>query len=299
MKRTGSKGLAAAAIAVLAMASGGLAQSAGSASLSDGKSEVVISAYTQPSDRRQLSFAGRGIILDEKVKEGEAVKKGQVLIVQDDRMDRAQWESLKIQDSDLQTEYAKKDLAFKETKLKRVQQMFADKVATNLELEEAQLDVERAQTQVKLSGQDRLQKRFEAEAKGVQVQWMTLTSPIDGAVEKIINRVGEATSPEADHPSIIVVQNDPLWVVMNLQNKQADLIRPDDVFYVRYDEKQEWKPAKVQFISPTAQATSFKRLVRLELPNPEGVAGGHEIQVKLPEKLAASMNPGVASVGGR
>jgi hypothetical protein len=52
----------------------------------------------------------------------------------------------------------------------------------------------------------------------------------------------------------------------------------------------------VQFISPTADAKSFKRLVRLELPNPEKVAGGHEVSVKLPDRLAAdAAAAGVAS----
>jgi HlyD family secretion protein len=300
MKCIGSHRLsaAAAALSVLTLAATSLfAQNPPAASLAD-KPGVVISAYTQPSDRRQLSFNGRGIILKEEVKEGDVVKKGQPLLRQDDRMDRAQWDALKIQDSELQVEYAKKDLGYKQVKLKRVQQMHADNVATQLELEEAQLDVDRAATQVQLAGQDRLQKRFEGQAKGVQVDWMTITSPIDGVVEKIVNRVGEATNPEPDRPSIIVVQNDPLWVIMNLPNKQVQQIKADDVFQVRNSDQDQWRDAKVQFISPTADPRSFKRLVRLEFANPEGVAGGQEIQVKLPEKLSAAANTGVATIGG-
>lgn len=285
------------AMLVLASAAGAFAQQQQQPSLAD-KPEVVVTAITQPSDRRQLAFEGRGILREEKVKEGDAVKKGQTLMVQDDRSDKSQWEALKLQaNSTLEVEYAEKDQAVKESTLKRIQGMFQQNAAPQSEVDEARLAAERAATQVKLAKQEKLQKKYEAEAKGFMVENMTLTSPIDGIVEKIVNRVGETTNPEPDHPAIIVVQNDPLWVVMYLSNKQVDQIKPDDQFMVRYDDKQEWKSAKVQFISPVADARSFKRLVRLEMPNPEKVAGGHEVSVKLPGRLAADAGgaSGVAS----
>lgn len=285
-----------AAALVLASAAGTFAQQQ-PPSLADKPEAAVVTAFTQPSDRRQLAFEGRGILREEKVKEGEPVKKGQTLLVQDDRSDKAQWEALKLQgESNLAIEYAEKDLAVQESKLKRIEGMFQQNAAPESEVEEQRLAVQRASTQVKLAKQEKLQKKYEAEAKGFMVENMTLNSPIDGVVEKILNRVGETTNPEPDHPAIIVVQNDPLWVVMYLPNKQVDQIKADDLFHVRYDAKQEWKPAKVQFISPVADAKSFKRLVRLEMPNPEKVAGGHEVSVKLPERLSADAGgPGVAS----
>lgn len=277
--------------AMLVLASSAVAfaqQQPSSPSLAD-KPEAVVTAITQPSDRRQLAFEGRGILREEKVKEGDVVKKGQTLLVQDDRSDKAQWEALKLQgDSNLQVEYAEKDLAVQESKLKRIEGMREQNAAPESEVEEQRLAMQRAATQVKLSKQDKLQKTYEAQAKGFQVGNMTLNSPIDGTVEKLINRVGETTNPEPDHPAIIVVQNDPLWVVMYLPNNQVDQIKPDDQFMVRYNDRQQWAPAKVQFISPVADAKSFKRLVRLEVPNPEKVAGGHEVSVKLPDRLATT-----------
>lgn len=268
-------------------------------SLAD-KSALVVTAITQPSDRRELSFEQRGIIWEEAVKEGDTVKKGQKLLIQDDRSDRAQWQSLKLQgDSMLEIEYAQKDQAVKESAQKRYEGMLAQNAAPISEVEEARLAAERAATQVKLARQEKEQKKFEAQAKQFLVENMTLTSPIDGVVEKLLNRVGETTNPEPDHPSIIVVQVDPLWVVMYLPNHEADQITAADAFSVRYGDKGDWKPAKVQFISPTAEAKSFKRLVRLEMPNPEHVASGHEVQVKLPEHVTADADAGMASLGIR
>ncbi|HZZ44947.1 MAG TPA: efflux RND transporter periplasmic adaptor subunit [Tepidisphaeraceae bacterium] len=273
------------------------AQYAQPQSSSADKSDLVVIAITQPSDRRQLSFEQRGLIREESVKEGQSVKKDQKLLVQDDRSDRAQWQSLKLQgDSTLEVEYAQKDQAVKESTLKRIEGMAQQNAAPISEVEEARLAAERSATQVKLAAQEKEQKKDEAAAKGFLVENMTLVSPIDGVVEKILNRVGETTNPEPDHPSIIVVQNDPLWVIMYLPNRQVDQIKPDDSFAIRYNDKQPWKSAKVQFISPTADAKSFTRLVRLEVPNPEMVAGGHEVQVRLPQQLAQqAADPGVAS----
>jgi RND family efflux transporter MFP subunit len=291
-KWTRSLGRSAAVALVLASAAGAYAQQ----SLAD-KSDLIVTAITQPSDRRQLSFEMRGLLREEAVKEGETVKKGQVLMAQDDRSDKAQLEALKLQaNSLLEIEYAQKDVLVKQSVVKRYEAMSKDNVAAASEMEEKQLDLTRAETQVKLAKQEKEQKKFEAAAKGFQVENMTLVSPIDGIVERILNHKGETTNPEPDHPSIVVVQINPLWVVMYLPNKQADQIKADDTFAVRYDDKQEWKQAKVQFISPTAEAKSFKRLVRLEVPNEEMVASGHEVSVKLPERLAAAA-PGVASAG--
>jgi RND family efflux transporter MFP subunit len=286
-----------AAAVILSAAAGAVAQQ----SLAD-KPDQIVTAITLPSDRRQLSFEQRGILREEAVKEGQVVKKGDKLMVQEDRAERATLEGMELEaNSLLEIEYAEKDQAVQESKYKRIDAMFKQGAAPDTEVDEARLAAQRAATQVKMARQDKDKKKLEAKALAFRIENMTMLSPIDGVVERILNKVGETTNPEPDRPSIVVVQNDPLWVVMHLPTSQAARVKPDDQFMVRYEGTKRWSPAKVQFISPTADAKSFKRLVRLEIPNPEKVASGHEVQVKLPDHVAAAgaAEPGVASAGTR
>src|SRR3954468_19428396 len=58
---------------------------------------TIVTAYTAPSVRAKLSFRMSGIVRELPVKEGDRVKVGQLLVAQDDRVERKQFESLDLQ----------------------------------------------------------------------------------------------------------------------------------------------------------------------------------------------------------
>src|SRR5690349_1530778 len=55
----------------------------------------IITAVTEPSKRSQMNFPSMGIIKEVPVKEGQVVKKGDVLMIQDPDIEQAELERLK------------------------------------------------------------------------------------------------------------------------------------------------------------------------------------------------------------
>ena len=51
---------------------------------------------TRPSQERKLSFSTKGVVAQAPLKEGDAVKTGQVILVQDDVIDKKELERLEL-----------------------------------------------------------------------------------------------------------------------------------------------------------------------------------------------------------
>ena len=110
--------------------------------------------FTRPSEDVGLDFSSPGLIIEVNVKEGDAIKKGQVLAKQDVTVEAANKAMYSIEaDSAVEEEYAQKDLELKKVKFQKTEGLFKQKNATYLEVEEARLDVERADASVKLARQ--------------------------------------------------------------------------------------------------------------------------------------------------
>jgi len=263
------------------------------AGLSSAQSATLstVPAITKPSQELQLAFPGLGIISEVLVKEGQTVKKGQILMTADDRMDVKQLAALKIDgDSTVNIEAAKAEFENKEVELKRLEQMKVNNVASDLEVERARLEVAIAKLKIRQAEQEHATKGLDYQRQAVKVELLKLTSPIDGIVAKLnINR-GEAVDPQNRDGAVVVVLNDPLWIeVRDLPTSQATRLQLGQTLKVRYTDAadKEWKDAQVIFFSPVADAASDTQLVRLELPNPTLISSGLHMEVKLPEVVAA------------
>lgn len=254
----------------------------------------VLTGYTQPSERSQLAFKNVGIIGKIYVKEGDRVKAGQLLVQQDDRVEQKQYESLKLQgNSEVKPNAKKAELAVREHELVRVTDLFNNKhVSSQVEVEEAQLNRDDAKGEYLAAEEDREVKNYDAQAMAAQLDLMKIKATFDGQVEQIVANVGEMADPQK--PAIVIVNNDPLWVIVNLPNRIADKLQTGSVLEVRYAdqddptyaEKQPWEKAQVNFLSPRGDGT--QRLVRLTLANPNSISSGRQVQVKLPASLGMS-----------
>jgi multidrug efflux pump subunit AcrA (membrane-fusion protein) len=253
----------------------------------------VVDANTRPAQDHEIkaTFALPGLVSEVYVKEGDHVKAGQILAKQDDRQDAAELERIQIEaDSMAKIENYQLDQAIKQVQLDRMKKLHDEyHDAASSEVEQAQLDVELAKTQVDLGKLEHEQKKLDAKKQEIKVELMKLVSPIDGIVEKLNINPGEMASadPQNHDGSIIVVQNDPLWVEMNLSTAAAMQLQMGQILPVKYSWENAWRTAKIIYFAPQADAKSDTQLVRLELDNPSGATSGVHMQVKLPEKIAA------------
>jgi RND family efflux transporter MFP subunit len=250
-------------------------------------------SFTKPSDERAFNFSAPGLVMKVNVKDGEAVKAGQVLAEQDVSIETANKATYEIEaNSAVEEEYARADAELKKVELARKDELFKKKNATFLEVEEARLNVKRAEASVKLATQKRETARAQAAVEQAKIDLKRIISPIDGVVQKLDTHAGEIAASggsEREKPAVRVVRNDPLWIDVNFPANQAQKLKPGQKLQVRYETEQDkWNTAEVLFLNPMVRTGSQTRIVRLVMPNPEDRPAGLEVYVKLPDAIAAA-----------
>ena len=250
-------------------------------------------SFTKPSEERAFNFSAPGLVMKVNVKEGEPVKSGQVLAEQDTSVETANKATYEIEaNSAVEEEFAKADLDLKKVELARKEDLFKKKNATFLEVEEARINVKRAEAQLKLATQKRETARAQAAVEQAKIDLKRIISPIDGMIQKLDTHAGEiavSSGAEREKPAIRVVKNDPLWIDVNFSAEQAAKLKPGQKLQVRYvSEQEKWNTAEVLFLNPVVQKGSQTRNVRLVMPNPDDRPAGLEVTVKLPDAISAA-----------
>jgi multidrug efflux system membrane fusion protein len=243
-------------------------------------------AFTLPYKEYKISFPTMGVIKDVKVKEGDVVKKGDVLMKQEDSEDRAELRILELDVNDFPINAAQAKLKAAEVDYKAKTNLNkASGGYSELEVERALAERDVAKAQLDQAKQELEQKKAKRDKQSTHVENMTLKAGVNGVVQDLINDVGSNVDPT--RPVMTLVDNETLLVevqvpaIASLQLKNGDKLR------VSYDRKN-WREAAVAFMSPQADAQSGMRKIRLEMPNPQGEPSGLQAFVELPDKLLAT-----------
>jgi RND family efflux transporter MFP subunit len=239
-------------------------------------------AITQPSERAELAFPVNGLVAEVIAREGTRVETGQPIMRLDDRIERQNLKVLTLEaESDLAVKAKQATLDTKRVILERVKWQREQNVASDLELEQAELEVVVGELELQQAHHEMEKKRLEKERQELQVEQMTITSKFAGIIESLVLDVGEVVDPYK--PALTVVQNNPLHVELTLPSGTAqklDMEKPVTVKYVGEEDKK--LEAKVIFISPMVDAASDTQFVRMELPNPEERESGLQMIVEIP-----------------
>jgi multidrug efflux pump subunit AcrA (membrane-fusion protein) len=257
-------------------------------------------SFTKPSQEVDLDFSAPGLVIEVAVKEGDVVKKDQVLARQDISVESANKKMYDIEaNSKVEEEYSKKDLELKKVEHERTEKLYRLKPpnATELEVRKAMLEVERAAASVALATQKRAIAAAQAATEQAKIDLKQVHSPIDGVVEKLDTHVGEVAMNQADRPAFRVVSNDPLWVDAHLPAAVTERLKKGQQLQVRYVAEDKWMPAEVLYLQPKVRPGSQTRMVRLQLANPDDRPAGLEVYVKLPDGQVAANDAAAAAAG--
>jgi len=243
-------------------------------------------AFTLPYKEYKISFPTMGVIKEVKVKEGDVVKQGDVLMKQDDSEDRAELRILELDVNDFPINAA-------QAKLKAAELDYQAKTNLNkasggysaLEVERALAEREVAKAQLDQAKQELEQKKAKRDKQTTHVNNMTMKADVSGVVKDLINDVGSNVDPT--RPVLTVVDNSTLLVEVQVPAIASLQVKKGDTMRVSYDRKT-WRDGKVAFMSPQADAQSGMRMIRLELPNPQGEPSGLQAFVELPDKLVTA-----------
>jgi multidrug efflux pump subunit AcrA (membrane-fusion protein) len=249
---------------------------------------TIVNAITQPSERHKLTFPAAGIVIDRPVKEGQAVKKGDVLLAQDDFVEQKELDKAQLEaSSGAKVEAAVADYNAKKHIYERKKETYEKGGANLQEVEDAELDMILRDKQIKVAQEDQDEAKIKADQEAKKVKDMKLTSPVDGFVERIQLEVGEMADPQKPEGAVWVVKNDPLYVeIRDLSSAQVAHLHLGDTLKVKYSDETDWHDASVIYRAPVVDAASDTQLVRLDLPNPTNRDSGLQIQVQLPADVA-------------
>jgi RND family efflux transporter MFP subunit len=257
----------------------------------------TIAAYTAPSDSRKLAFGvsdlSTALVMSVNVKEGDHIKKGQLLEEMDDRIEQLAVKTAQIKAaSTAELDAEKADLAVKQSVLKRKTDTFNQSGYNTSEIEEAKLDVTTDEKRVQLAQEEQAEAALTAQSEQAKIDTMRIVAPFDGTVLKINSHAGETSDPHSPDGAIQVVKNDPLYVeIGELTTKQAGMLKIGQKLGVRYPDETTTHEATVIFRAPQADARSDTQAVRLSMPNPENRDSGMHVIVELPPDVAAAGTP--------
>jgi len=265
----------------------------------------AFAGITRPSELRHLAFVRPGIVAEVPVKEGDAVKAGDLLIRQDDAAEQLQLNMLAILAADTtRLEFAQAELEKVKLELKMVQDAYDKEVATSLELLQAKSELRLKTASLTLTKLDQQKAQADHEEMTVRVAQMRILSPIAGTVEVIQKKAGEAADGQEE--VIAVVSTDPLWVDARVKLATARGLKAGRAANVRFHEPtgsaagdkarllNTVVPGKIIFTSAMAEGGELR--VRVEIPNPDVRPAGEHVQVTFPQVDRSELS---ASVGGK
>jgi RND family efflux transporter MFP subunit len=245
----------------------------------------ITPAFTLPYKEYKISFPTMGVIKEVRIKEGDMIRKGDVIMKQDDSEDRAELRLLELDVNDYPIKAAEYKLEAAEADFQGKERMKAQAAGSDLEWQHAKAERDVAKVQIEASKQELKQKEAKRDKQAIHVNNMTLLAPTDGVVKELINDVGSNIDPTK--PVVTVVENNPLLVQVQVPGLASLQVKKGEKLRVSYD-KKTWREAAISFLSPEADASSGMRMIRLELPNPDGEPSGLQVFVELPDKLVAS-----------
>jgi len=245
-------------------------------------SGVGIRAVTNPSADITLSYVQPGRIAKVYFKEGEWVKAGQVLIQQDDAVEQIQLAQLQAASEDTtQIQASEASLAQKRVDLIKLEKAAANNAATELEVEYAKLNVTMAELSLQLAKFEHEQAKRKYNEQKVQIEKMSLKSPIDGRIENIHLETGESINALAD--VVRVVQIDPLWIDVPVPLIKATTLSYGKTAQVGFPNPNRASlEGRIIYIAAVADAASNTLRVRIEVPNKSNRPAGEHVEIIFP-----------------
>ena len=245
-------------------------------------SEAPITAITNPSSDKTLSFVQPGRIAKVHFKEGDSVKAGQVLVQQDDAVERAKLAQLEASSEDTtQIRASEATLAQKRVDLKKIETAAARNAATELEVEHAKLNVKIAELQLEVAKFEHEQAKRKYEEAKLQIDNMSLKSPIDGSIEKIDVEAGESIN--ALESVLQIVQIDPLWIDVHVPLAKTTNLKSGNSVKVEFPDPQKVSTdGTVIYIASVADAGSGTLRVTIQVPNKSRRPAGEHVGIIFP-----------------
>jgi|JFJP01.1.fsa_nt_gi RND family efflux transporter MFP subunit len=228
--------------------------------------ECIVEAVTEST----LSFAEPGVIAAIKVKVGDRVKKGQILVAQESKT----LESLLAVAKHKKQSTAKLSLAqaVQQQKKQQVDRLLAlqtEGIVKPFEVEQAESELVIATAEIQVIQEQQQLNELEYKQLQARLEERSLRSPMDGMVTQVHKSIAEWVGNN-DAPVLTLANTDKLKVVVHIPTAQASLLVPSQTVDIRFPNlKFAAMTAKIARLAPTVDANSDTISVTIQFDNPD------------------------------
>lgn len=242
------------------------------AAVAFGATPATVSGYTKPFKDETLSMSMPGTLARVNVREGDQVKKGDVLLALDKLQEELEvarrklvWESrAEVESAAARVTTIKVDLDGTRKLYESTKSVSKDDLQKKeLELKLAEAEFERLQTA-------EAREKIEYDMALEQLRKRTLTAPADGTVTKVHLQEGETC--EQRQPLIRLVDTTKAYFVANLEARLARGLKKGDAVKLEIETGAEPYACEgqIDFVSPVVDAASGLQEIKVLFVNPNG-----------------------------
>jgi RND family efflux transporter MFP subunit len=252
-----------------------------SANLGSGVEAIASAQYD-----KKLAFSIAGRVGSVKVKPGQPVKAGELLMELEDEEGKALISQYEVKvASDVELRIARENLNLAALEERHLRDLVAKTAASPIELDRAVIKKNLAILDVDKAAQEHVELTKQLEqAKAKHAQYC-LVAPVTGLVEEV--NYYENQSVEPAKPVLRLVVTDPLWIDAPVPTAATLGLKVGDPATVHptLSGYGDTLTGKVIFIA--AVADNARRVIRIELPNPKAMPAGTLVTVDIPPAPAA------------
>jgi len=249
-------------------------------------SAAEVEGISQPSADVALSFVRPGKIVNITVKDGDKVKKGQLLAQIDSELEVSKIAQLKAElKNDVKQRAEKAKIEQKTKDLESLVKAVQDGAGTQKEVDTAKLEILQLKFNLETLAFEKLQVEKKIVEQEIFKNQSNLISPINGRIEKVDIEVGE--SVERLKEVFRIVRIDPLWVDVNIPIANTVGLKEGSKLFVKFRDglgkTVATKEALIIFRSAVADPGSETLNFRLEVKNSEMRLAGERVMVIVPD----------------
>ncbi|MEM0967925.1 MAG: efflux RND transporter periplasmic adaptor subunit [Verrucomicrobiota bacterium] len=246
--------------------------------------------YLEPYQSIEISPIETGTIDEIKVKEGEAVVKGQEMIRLDTEITAAR---LAIAETQAKAKgrimVAEAQASLQQERYDRLRPLVSRGSSNQAELDKQAAALKEAQGALTIAHEEIRAAELQVKQIEAELKRRVLRSPIDGTVAEITKEIAEpvtASMFQTDSFLIRVVQLDKLKCVGHLPESSARGLKEGDTLTIRVDNKDRTEiEGVVEFVSPVINPATSTVRIRLIVDN-EGslLKGGSSAMILAPPR---------------
>jgi RND family efflux transporter MFP subunit len=226
-----------------------------------------VDGFTEPYRTINVAALDPGVITRLDVREGDVVRKGQVLAMLDyDLLEASRGVAEAGRDAVGRLYAAEAALRLKHERLKNLTALHAQGHAYQEEVDRADSELRIAESEVLVAKEDQLAKSRELSRIEVQVERRKIRSPIDGVVTRLQKQIGEFI-PATDTSLLTLVQIDRLLVVLPVPRSAAAKLHTGDSVELHFADGLRPVKAAIESICAITDPESGTVRVRVTFDN--------------------------------